>query len=123
MARTKLNSGPPSFRFDLCYKCGELFPSRTRGPQPEGKSPPLVSCSSICEHVVGVLIPNCKKLNSELESRTLEASRIVSDFEGVSVVKDFVSVEEEASIVQAIDSNRWAESQSGRQKQVHSSSG
>ena len=39
---------------------------------------------------------------------------------GVTVVKDFLSTEEEASIVEAIDRQPWANSQSGRQKQVGS---
>ena len=41
-------------------------------------------------------------------------------FEGVTVVKDFLSQQEEASVVSAIDSEHWASSQSGRRKQVSS---
>ena len=39
-------------------------------------------------------------------------------FEGVTVVKEFVSHEEEVSIMAAIDGQPWANSQSGRRKQV-----
>ena len=39
-------------------------------------------------------------------------------FEGVTVVKDFISREEERDIASQIDAHQWAESQSGRRKQV-----
>lgn len=39
-------------------------------------------------------------------------------FEGVTVVKDFMSRDEERNIVSQIDAHQWAESQSGRRKQV-----
>ena len=38
--------------------------------------------------------------------------------EGVTVVKEFISREEEREIVAEIDRSQWAESQSGRRKQV-----
>lgn len=40
------------------------------------------------------------------------------DFGRISVVKNFISEEEEERIISAIDSLPWAESQSGRRKQV-----
>ncbi len=40
------------------------------------------------------------------------------DFGGVLVVKEFVSAQEESIIVTDIDSQKWADSQSGRRKQV-----
>ena len=43
------------------------------------------------------------------------------DFGGICVVKNFVNEEEERRIVAAIDSLPWAESQSGRKKQVPTS--
>ena len=41
-------------------------------------------------------------------------------FEGVTVIKEFLSQEEEAAILSAIDVHSWADSQSGRKKQVSS---
>ena len=40
------------------------------------------------------------------------------DFGGINIVKNFVSEEEERRIMSAIDALPWAESQSGRKKQV-----
>ena len=44
--------------------------------------------------------------------------RAAPELKEVTVVKDFVSEEEERCIVAEIDGSRWAESQSGRRKQV-----
>ena len=41
-------------------------------------------------------------------------------FEGVSVYQEFLSPQEEDDVVCAIDEHLWAESQSGRMKQVRS---
>ena len=41
-------------------------------------------------------------------------------FEGVSVYQEFLSPQEEEEVVRAIDEHLWAESQSGRMKQVRS---
>ena len=39
-------------------------------------------------------------------------------FDGVCVVQDFVSIEEEEELMREIDGQQWVESQSGRRKQV-----
>ena len=41
------------------------------------------------------------------------------DFPGVDLHKDFVSMEEEEELCDAIDSQPWTDSQSGRRKQVN----
>ena len=40
-------------------------------------------------------------------------------FEGVTVIPDFISIDEEALIVKDIDNTSWKPSQSGRRKQVN----
>lgn len=40
------------------------------------------------------------------------------EFDGVTVVQEFISDDQEQALVQAIDRQPWAESQSGRRKQV-----
>lgn len=41
-----------------------------------------------------------------------------SRFDGVSIIQEFVSKEQEQTLIEAIDRQPWAESQSGRRKQV-----
>lgn len=40
------------------------------------------------------------------------------EFDGVTVVQDFLTHQEEKELIEAIDQQPWVESQSGRRKQV-----
>ena len=81
----------------MCPNCGRIF--STSGTAAISSSPPLQLCSPLCTSGEPVL-------------------HAAPELKEVSVVKDFVTEEEERSIVAEIDSSRWAESQSGRKKQV-----
>ena len=87
----------------LCHNCGRVFQSVAAS-----HSPPLQLCSPLCTSDKPVL---------KTSQCTISAYGI-PNFREVIVVKDFVSEEEEQSIVAEIDQSRWAESQSGRRKQV-----
>ncbi len=93
-----------SLELIMCYKCGAVF-SCPPAPPPQ----PLQACSPLCTGDDKLLQPGASD----------EGLRdTVSDFRGVVVVKEFVSAEEELCMVADIDRQRWAESQSGRRKQV-----
>ncbi len=100
-------SVPTSLELNMCYKCGAVF-RYSPAPPPQ----PLQACSPPCtadDDDIKVLQPGT----------TDEGLRdAVSDFRGVVVVKEFVSAEEELCMVADIDRQRWADSQSGRRKQV-----
>lgn len=92
----------PQMALYQCHKCGRIMEARAPCGRLDPDAPPLYSCQSICSNV-----------------RVLLAShRQEWQFEGVTVVKDFISAEEEDLIVGEINSRVWAESQSGRRKQV-----
>ena len=40
------------------------------------------------------------------------------EFEGIKLIENFITLEQESKLVQCIDSNPWKDSQSGRRKQV-----
>ena len=105
-----------SSSLNLCFRCGNLFMTDPNHGMPDDHVP-MMSCSPFCSSVKSTLQAACVKDNLECLSGIID-SQFVSDFDGVLVVKDFVSEEEEMSIVHAIDCVGWAESQSGRKKQV-----
>lgn len=96
----------------LCYRCGKPFLADTNHQIPDDPFP-MTSCSPSCT-IESTLLTDCIKDN--LSGRI--DSQYLSNFGGILVSKEFVSEEEETSIVDAIDCIGWAESQSGRKKQV-----
>ena len=87
-----------------CHNCGEVLPLRDC---PEDLSlPPLHACRESCTAA------------SVLCSSSLMQQQTYAPVEGVTVVKEFISPQEEAAILADIDSQHWADSQSGRRKQV-----
>lgn len=82
----------PALSFTQCHRCGELFPLGS-----DVTRCPMTSCTP-------------KRIWSP----------VLSDvgFDGVTVVQDFVTPREEEETVRTIDQHPWAESQSGRRKQV-----
>lgn len=91
---------PPSFSdvprstFTQCHRCGELFLG----------AGDIIYCP----------VTSCTP--KKIWNPCLTASG--ANFEGVTVVRDFVSPQEEEEAIQVIDQQRWVESQSGRRKQV-----
>ena len=85
--------------FFQCHRCGIILKEELVEPDLEASF--LFVCSA------GSCGPEKKILRTTKEG-----------IEGVTVVKDFVSREEERDIVSQIDAHQWAESQSGRRKQV-----
>ena len=76
----------------------------------ELEAKPLLKCKA------GRCGPELRIIKTRKEARDLCHSAAMP--EGVTVVKEFVSREEEREIVLEIDRSQWAESQSGRRKQV-----
>lgn len=91
---TKIYCPPdePSLVLIQCALCGELLEKPA-----DGACPGHVTCTPRRQWT---------PLSRELE------------FSGVSVIQEFTSLEEEKELVEAIDQEPWAESQSGRRKQV-----
>ena len=92
-----------------CYRCGEVRSSledcrRSRDP---ALSPLRVCSREPCKA--------SKVLSPSLPSFTRATT---PPFDGVTVVKEFITKEEEAAILSAVDSHTWIDSQSGRRKQV-----
>lgn len=81
----------PAVIFVQCPICGEL---RTRDPRSH------VTCNPQKVFCPPLLLPG------DVE------------FDGVRVVQEFLSEDQEQVLVQAIDTQPWTESQSGRRKQV-----
>ena len=93
----------PSTQVYQCHNCGKIVDEVNVRVDPI--APPLFTCcGQRCGPTVATLHAHC----------TLEGE----PFEGVTVVKEFISREEEEKIVEDIDRSVWAESQSGRKKQV-----
>ena len=97
--------------FYQCHRCGNI--AREELLDADSAEKPFFVCST----------GSCGQEENIIRARhefvELEGSCRSPVFEGVAVVKDFVSIEEERRIVSEIDANQWAESQSGRRKQVH----
>lgn len=100
--------------FYQCHRCGNIL--RQGVVQPDLEAKPLFVCKT------GDCGPEEKIIRARWRGKeAVELDNVYDSavFEGVTVVKEFVSFEEEREIVSEIDANRWAESQSGRRKQVH----
>ena len=85
----------------LCHNCGELRSAKDCREDPA--HPPLRACISPTAVLRGPW-------------------PTLLQFEGVTVVKEFITSPEEAAILSAIDSKPWVYSQSGRRKQVNQTS-
>ena len=100
-----------SILFYQCHRCGKLL--KEEHATPDLEATPLFACGAqhSCEG-------EKKIIAARLEASELDKRWCGGVFEGVTVVKNFISAEEEGEIVKEIDSHQWAESQSGRRKQV-----
>ena len=94
-----------------CHRCGKILREDQTDPELEGK--PLLKCQA---GRCGVEVKVIRIKHEAVELSDLRCGAMVP--EGVTVVKEFVGPEEEREIVAEIDSSQWAESQSGRRKQV-----
>lgn len=94
--------------FYLCHYCGKILREEETVPDLEAK--PLLKCKT------GNCGPVLNTIKTKKEGFELDDSSVVP--EGVTVIKEFVSREKEREIVLEIDGSQWAESQSGRRKQV-----
>ncbi len=92
-----------------CYRCGKVLPEESGKVQPDPKAPPLFSCVEPCSNTSILRAWYTQEVSCDSEPIR---------FEGVTIVKDFVSMEEEDAIVTTVDGWKWVESQSGRRKQV-----
>ena len=105
---------PPSSSttvFYQCHHCGEIL--REDEAMPELDTKPLLKCEAgRCGRELRIM-----RTRKEANDLCHSTSAVVP--EGVTVVKEFVSREEEREIVLEIDRSRWVESQSGRRKQVN----
>lgn len=86
----------PALAFIQCNRCGELFLKTDSD---------VTKCHMTCtpKRIWG---PCLSVLSGDV------------GFDGVSVVQDFVTLCEEEETIRTIDQHPWAESQSGRRKQV-----
>ena len=92
-----------------CHRCGRIAPDGEAQVDPT--TPPLNTCAEPCSAINRRLVA-CFVRGSCCENGPIR-------FEGVCIIKNFVSAEEEMEIAANIDSWKWAESQSGRRKQVN----
>lgn len=92
-----------------CHHCGKIL--REDETMQELEAKPLLRCRA------GRCGKELKIIRIRREPGDLYHGATVP--EGVTVIKEFVSREEEREIVAEIDRSQWAESQSGRRKQVY----
>ena len=90
-----------------CYKCGKAD-SIEDCPEDLALAP-LHACREPC------------RTATVLHSSSITSEHLDTPLEGVTVVKEFVSPEDELAILAAIDGQSWSVSQSGRRKQVRGS--
>lgn len=115
-----------------CHRCGEILTEERKIP--DISAHPLYTCLYQPCPTLELLQINIHRLAdsssdgepasqfqkgfSHAGSRLQDYEGELQGFSGVTVLKGFVSEEEEARIVEAIDRCAWVESQSGRRKQV-----
>lgn len=106
------DQGPSLYQCHVCGKIRWFSDSRE-----DHASFPLRVCStrSSCAETA-ILETSLTELCRET------TSSITAPFDGLIVVKEFISVDEEADILSNVDSHTWVESQSGRRKQVKNTS-
>ncbi len=106
---TSLLQEEASHAIHQCYRCGRVLPEVGGKVQPDPTAPPLFTCVVPCS--------SSKVLRAWYGQEDSDDGGPIR-FEGVTVIKDFISAEEESAIVETVDGWKWAESQSGRRKQV-----
>ena len=95
-----------------CCNCGRLMDN---GMEYEIFSPPLRKCRNEqnCQKQHHLVVPDHVTISTQSDETV--------SFGGVTVVKEFVTFKEEESLINQLDMSLWAESQSGRRKQVRDS--
>lgn len=96
----------PSLYF--CHNCGDVRSSLECREDPA--SSPLRVCKERCTAPTAAVL-RCR-------ARPALTHGATPPFDGVTIVKEFMSREEEAAILSTVDSHTWRDSQSGRRKQV-----
>lgn len=91
-------------KFFWCQSCGQLIQKKFEG----------YTCKPACLEIVG---RKGRLRQTNLERDDSQGSHF-PEFCGVTVVEDFIDEKEERTLLEQIDAHRWAESQSGRRKQV-----
>ncbi len=94
----------------MCYNCGNFIIDEEMRSQQTEQQTPLKRCVSQTTCILTNYL--CSP-----DHVTISDNQCV-EFSGVTIVKDFISPLIERDLIQQIDSSRWAESQSGRMKQV-----
>ena len=94
----------PVTSFYQCHNCGRILDEENICVDPN--APPLFTCGKSLR---------CRPTTPALQARCTVKGL---PFEGVTLVKEFVSCDEEEKLAHDIDRSAWAESQSGRRKQV-----
>ena len=93
----------------MCYNCGNVI--NTSDSELSLSRPPLRRCAeNDCK------LADC--LYSPDHVTTSDPHEQCIQFNGITVVKDFITPMLENDLIREIDSSEWAESQSGRRKQV-----
>ena len=90
-----------------CYRCGQILSGDFAVAQK-----PLRECTDRTKCPPR----SCLYMHEQMALGRREGS----NFSGVTVVKEFITESEEESLIHQMDSLQWAESQSGRKKQVSS---
>ena len=77
-----------------------------------------VNCGDLLQQQQACHTPCCNMATLTVPDHVIISNSTVVMFGGVLVVKDFISEDEERALVEHIDSSPWADSVSGRRKQV-----
>lgn len=92
-----------------CCNCGRLMHN---GMEYEILSSPLRKCrkEQNCQNQYHLVVPDHVTVSNQSDETI--------SYGGVTVIKEFVTSKEEESLINQLDMSLWAESQSGRRKQV-----
>ncbi|XP_003388927.2 PREDICTED: alpha-ketoglutarate-dependent dioxygenase alkB homolog 4-like [Amphimedon queenslandica] len=104
-ARPILKQPQNEIQYYICYKCGKICKMNVGEPSPLAVEP---FCQTACDDTQSLIV--CDDLVAGDNACTFK-------FDGVKIIRNFVSFEEEKELVSFIDSSQWVESQSGRYKQ------
>ena len=96
-------------QYYICYKCGITCKMNAGQPSPLSVEP---YCQTACNDTQSIVVSD----------DLIAGDANTFKFDGVRIIKNFVSVEEETELVSLMDSSQWVESQSGRYKQVRQAS-
>lgn len=106
-ARPLSKQSQNEMQYYVCYKCGKTCPITVDHPSPLPVEP---FCQTACDDIQSLVV------SDDLIAGNNAGTSF--KFDGVRIIKNFVSFEEEKELVSLIDSSQWVESQSGRYKQV-----